>query len=357
MENILITSSGGSPASGVIRSLRMSDLQLNITGTDSNPWTVHRSEADATYLVPNGNEINYLPNMQSIIEDNNIDFIHCQNSSEIIYVSKYRKKLNCNYFLPSHDAIKACTDKYLSYKIWKKRGIPVPKTILIENEKDLKLAYDTMRQRIWIRATKGSAGKGALSSDNFAEIKNWVDKYNGWGKFTAAERLTNDSITWMAIMKDGELISAQGRKRHYWEFANRAPSGVTGITGLGSTVTNKQLDRISQDAIFAIDKNPNGIWCVDLTFDNQGVPNPTEINIGRFFTTVHFFTLAGFNFPEVYIRCGLDKPLNFTPPLVNPCKPNLYWLRGVDFLPKLLSQNDFDEMKKNYRINDIGVSS
>ena len=34
----------------------------------------------------------------------------------------------------------------------------------------------------------------------------------------------------------------------------------------------------------------------------NGVPNPTEINISRFFTTVRFFTEAGINFPAQAIR-------------------------------------------------------
>ena len=33
--------------------------------------------------------------------------------------------------------------------------------------------------------------------------------------------------------------------------------------------------------------------------DFDGVPNPTEINAARFFTTINFFTECGVNFPEL----------------------------------------------------------
>lgn len=37
-----------------------------------------------------------------------------------------------------------------------------------------------------------------------------------------------------------------------------------------------------------------------MTYDKNGVPNPTEINISRFFTAIYFFTKAGLNMPEIY---------------------------------------------------------
>jgi carbamoyl-phosphate synthase large subunit len=36
---------------------------------------------------------------------------------------------------------------------------------------------------------------------------------------------------------------------------------------------------------------------VDMAYDRNNVPNPNEINISRFFTTVLFFTEAGLNMP------------------------------------------------------------
>ena len=63
------------------------------------------------------------------------------------------------------------------------------------------------------------------------------------------------------------------------------------------TVSDPVVDDIAQRAIRAINPEPSGIFGVDLTYDRDGVPNPTEINIGRFFTTHQFFTAAGLNMP------------------------------------------------------------
>jgi Phosphoribosylaminoimidazole carboxylase (NCAIR synthetase) len=204
--------------------------------------------------------------------------------------------------LPDHHTVEVCQDKFASFEYWKKAGLTVPETIRVNDENDLKKAFKQFGAPIWIRAIiSPGGGKGSFRAPDLAIAKAWIDYCEGWGNFVAAECLEEGSITWQSIWKDGKLVVAQGRKRLYWEFANRAPSGVTGITGTGVTVSDPVVDDLAQKAIFAIDKKPNGIFSVDFTFDKKGIPNPTEINIGRFFTTHFFFTQAGFEY-AVYFR-------------------------------------------------------
>ena len=112
--------------------------------------------------------------------------------------------------------------------------------------------------------------------------------------------LTPQSVTWLSIWYEGELVVAQTRKRQSWNFGNRTVSGVTGITGVGETVSDDTVTETAIDAIKAIDNRPHGIYGVDMTYDFSGIPNITEINISRFFTTVYFFTKAGLNMPKIF---------------------------------------------------------
>ena len=196
-----------------------------------------------------------------------------------------------------------------------------------------------------MRAISGAFGKWSLPTDNFSFARHWINYYRGWGKFTVAEYLSPDSITWLAIYKEGRLIVAQGRKRLYWEFGNRSVSGVTGITGTGITVSDKRLDSLAQRAIFAIDKEPNGIYGVDLTYDKQGVPNPTEINIGRFFTTHQFFTEAGLNMPYIYLRLAFGESIPKFKKKINPLPDDLAWVRGMDTEPVLTSLKEIKALE------------
>ena len=163
----------------------------------------------------------------------------------------------------------------------------------------------------------------------------WLEFNDGWKSFTAAEYLSPETVTWQSIWVDGELVVAQGRKRLYWEFADRAPSGVTGITGAGVTIVDEEVDEIALKAIMSVDDKPHGIFSVDLTYDRNGVPNATEINIGRFFTTHLFFTAAGLNMPYIAVKAALGLELPPIPKKINPLPAGLVWIRGMDKEPVL----------------------
>ena len=128
-----------------------------------------------------------------------------------------------NQFFPDKKTVRICQDKFESYKRWKEKGLSQPRTLFLNNEKDIKKAFEELGEKIWVREIKGSGGKGSLLVDNIEEAKSWIDFRGGWGKFTAAEYLSPQSITWQSIWNKGKLIVAQTRKRLYWELARISP--------------------------------------------------------------------------------------------------------------------------------------
>jgi len=343
LKKILITAAGGAPALNFVRSLRESKDKFWIVGVDSNKYTLQRAEVDEKFLIPKVKDESYSKVLMDIIKETNVEFLHCQMSYEMIMISELRDKLNLKTFLPSHNTIVTCEDKYASYAYWKKANLPVPETRFLNNEQDLKESFKQFGPKLWLREISGSAGKGSLPTIDFEEAKRWIDLHKGWGKFTAAECLEPETITWQSIWNNGELVVAQGRKRLYWEFSNRTPSGVTGITGTGVTVSDPVVDEIALKAILAIDKKPNGIFGVDLTYNKAGVPNLTEINIGRFFTTHYFFTAAGLNMPDIYVQLGFGEAPEKIEKKINPLPENLAWVRGMDCEPILIPMNKINE--------------
>src|SRR5207302_9800619 len=119
----------------------------------------------------------------------------------------------------------------------------------------------------------------------------------------------------------------------------------TGITGGGVTVSDEQVDKISQQAILAVDNEPHGIFSVDLTYDSEGTPNLTEINIGRFFTTHLFFSAAGLNMPEILVRLAFGEEPARLPSKLNPLAPGQVWVRGMDMEPVLTEESAIKTME------------
>lgn len=343
MKRILITGAGGTPSTNFVRSLRKAPEEFYLIGVDSNKYYLHRAETDERYLVPLADNGDYIEFLKQIIRETKPDLIYMQPDQEIALISRHRNELPIRCFLPDNKTIEICQNKFESYKKWKEAGLKVPETMFIKDVDDLKTAFSAFGSPIWIRAIESpGGGKDSFRAPDFEIARAWINYCKGWGNFVAAECLQEGSVTWQSIWKNGQLIVAQGRKRLYWEFANRAPSGVTGLTGTGVTVSDPIVDDTAEKAIWAVDKKPNGIFSVDLTFDKDGIPNPTEINIGRFFTTHFFFTSAGLNMPYIFVKLALDEDI---PPMlkkINPLDPGLVWIRGLDFYPIL---SDLEHIK------------
>lgn len=354
MKRILATACGGPSTLSFTRSLRDADPSHDkyyIVGTDSDRYNIHRAEVDRTYLCPKATEKEYIPFIKHIIQKEKIDFLHSQPEIEAFTIGKHRDEIlaaGCKLFMPEQKTIELLRDKAASAKIWKDAGIKVPETIALHNEDDLKRAFSVFHQNIWIRDTIGAAGKGSLSRPTYETALAHINSRNMWGKAVAAEHLTSDTITWQSIWSNGQLVVAQGRKRLNWAFGNRAQSGVTGLTGVGVTISDPTIDELSRRCIAAADRHPHGIFSVDFTFDSDGVPNPTEINISKFFTTHHFITRTGCNMPEILMELAFGE-YRGAYNILNPCKPNMYWIRGIDVLPVLLHEKDIISKVDDYQ--------
>lgn len=348
MKRILVTGAGGAAATGFIRSLRLvKDEQFYLIGVDANKYYLQRAKADEKHLIPRCDTVDYLPVLKNIIEESRAELIFAQPDVEIAVISEHREELPCKTFLPAKEAIRICQDKWLSFERWQRAGLKVPTTARVNCEDDLRQAFKVFGPRVWVRADRGAFGEGSLPTADYDQAKTWIDFRKGWGHYLVAECLEPQSVTWQSIWKGGELIVAQARKRLYWEFANRAPSGVTGLTGTGITVMDPQVDAVALKAIYAIDSSPNGIFSVDMTYDKQGVPNPTEINIGRFFTTHQFFSEAGLNMPYIYVRLVFDESLPALPQKFNPLPAGLAWVRGMDIEPILTDVGTIERAVEN----------
>jgi carbamoyl-phosphate synthase large subunit len=354
MKKILIGGAGGAPSEGVINSLLKSKKQETIIGMGSEPSDLVLSSAKEKFYVSYADSSDYKDSLLKILKEAKPDLIHFQNDIEVYYASKFRDEIHASgtkTYMPNHDVIETCIDKYSTYLKFKEAGIKVANNIMVNNEDDLKQAFSDLgdeNSKIWLRSSKLSAGgKGALPTNNYTFAKAWIERYNGWGDFVAAEILTPDTVTWLSIWHEGDLVVAQTRIRKGWTHGNRTLSGVTGVTKVGQTFSNPEVDRISIQAVKAVSEKPHGIFGVDMAYDKNGVPKPTEINISRFFTTVLFFTEAGLNMPEIFKDIALYNEFPNLKTKINPLQDGLLWLRGMDTKPRLMSS---EQMSNEIRI-------
>ena len=350
MHKILIAGAGGAPSEGVINSLLLSKKKEEIIGMGAEPTDLVLSSAIRKYYVPYANTPEYKENLLKILDKEKPDLVHFQNDLEVYHASLIREdilKTGTKVFMPEHEVIDTCVHKYKSYLKFKAAGIKVPENQMINNEQDLKKAFKELGDKdgkIWLRAASiGGGGKGSIPTNDYDLAKCWINRVNGWGDFIAAQMLTPQTITWLSIWYNGELIVAQTRKRTGWVHGNRSASGVTGVTKVGSTCSDSMVDEIAIKSIKAVSAKPHGIFGVDMAYDTNGIPNPTEINISRFFTTVLFFTKAGLNMPEIFKDLAIYGEFPKLSKKINPLPDGLLWLRGMDTKPRLMTSKEIEK--------------
>lgn len=357
--NILVLGAGGPAGVNFIDSLLLKNISCY--GADSNKYHIHlaNEHASETDLIPHYTHMDHLNAINELIEKREIDFLHPQPTVEVKFISDNRDKIKCRTFLPKKAIVDNCQDKFESALIWFNNGLceePISIDIRAGLTKQ-ELNYALKKYgKIWLRATMGSGGRGATPVENVETGYHWIrywrskdwrknKSWNQW-EWMVQPYLPGRNMAWHSVWKDGELICSQARERLEYIYPFLAPSGITGTPVVQRTINEEKINRISELSVLAIDKRPNGIFCVDLKEDKNGVPIPTEINIGRFVTTSYFFSKLGHqygveraNMPYIYILAGLNKEIP-KGDKYNILPENMYWIRHIDVKAKIINGKD-----------------
>ncbi len=346
---IIITGAGSAQSNGVINSLLAANDDEEIIGLGSDPTDLMLCQAPKKYLIPHSRDATYKQALLSVLNAEKPQMIHFQHDAELAIALKFKDEIEAagvRMLVPDYETIDTCVHKFKSWEKFRDAGITVPKNLILHTGEDLKRAFAELGGAdgmIWLRSNAiGGGGKGALPTCDYEEASEWIERHQGWGDFIAAELLTEKTVTWLSIWKDGELVVAQSRSRHGWAHSALSPSGVTGVTKIGETCSASVVDEVGVHSVRAVSTVPNGIYGVDMAYDNNGIPNPTEINISRFFTTIQFFTEAGLNMPAILKDIVLYGKMPELSKKLNPLPDGLLWLRAMDCLPLLTTQAEID---------------
>jgi len=346
VKRILCTGAGGPAGINFVKSLRLAPEKMFVVGTEADANYMHLASTDKKFCVPRATAPNYIDSLNEIIRKEKIDFLHAQPDVEVEAVSENREKIRANVFLPSKAAVKACQDKLESAKIWRKKNIPVAKTIELLDEGDVEKTFEQLGSPIWVRARHGAGGRGSTPADNKETAVSWIRYWKSrrvtW-EFIAQEHLPGRNIAFHSLWKDGELVVSMARERIEYIYPYLAPSGIMGTPSVQRTVHDKTVNKIGTEAVLAIDPGFNGIASVDLKENSEGLPCVTEINPGRMFTTSYFFSYASkvlrgdyaANIPYLYTRLAYKEtvPENSKYDLL---PRDVYWIRHMDAPARLV---------------------
>lgn len=353
MKRILITMAGGLIGRNHVRALRAAE-PLHIIAADANGYSLFLSDAEERYIIPRADDPNYMKLLRDLVNRTKPDLVWPLHDNEIGRIVGDDRELGARTFLPPRETVEICHNKYKSYKAFKAAGVPVAETMMLNSDADLSEAFEKLGGHIWIRPVAGAGARGALGTDNPELAKIWIDDFEGWGHYSASVRLAKRGHTFESVWRDGNLIVGQANSRNVatervvGALSNGPPSGA-GVRRRHGAEEN--VKEIAIAAIHAVTNGPpHGIYSVDMTSDHEGVPNVTEINIGRFGMagSVVYYD-HGANFPAIALRSAFGEGPGFEPPLLNPFRTDVGIVLAVGSPPVPVTDEEYEPLEQEYR--------
>ena len=348
---ILVTGAGGPGAVNLTRSLRLGEADLFLVGGDASPYYLHLAETHVRRLLPRwSDEEEFLHAVRDLVREFRVDLILPNASIDGAIFTRHRDLLGAPVFLPGAEAFRIGESKWASWQVWQAAGLPVPRTMLLETPGDVVAAFrDLGTTPVWVRGA-GIPGRGigvaSLPCRTVDQALQWIDYWQGWGGMIASEFLPGENLTWLGVFDRGRLVASQSRQRDAYVIPHVSPSGITGAPAISHTVHRQDLNALGPAAVLAIDPAYTGPGFVDFKADGTGRLRITEINVGRFGTTHHFYSVAGANFPRLVVCLALGLPL---PAWVRPfdvLPADLYWVRTLDAGPVLLTREEIRRVEQ-----------
>ncbi len=340
---VLVTGSGGLAGVNFVRALRASDRDYYIVGTDFNKYHLVYPDVDLRFLTPRHSDGTFIPSVSTIVREEKVQFLHPQPSSEALVVSRNRDKLPCKVFLPESRIMRVGQDKLLSQKALSKKGVPVARTVVVEKFSDVRGAFSQLGSPLWVRARHGAGGRLSLLCNDYREAQHWVELWvlrgSGVDEFIIQEYLPGRNVAWDSIWYQGNLVTSYSRERLEYPFKHISPSGITGTPSVARTVVDASVNDVAADAVKAIDPRPHGAYSVDLKESASGVMCVTEVDSGKFHSTMPlwgYVAVKHLNLPwyanlaDLYVRLGLGEEPSRAIPRTDLLPEGYYLLRDMD---------------------------
>ncbi len=343
MTTILVTGSGGIAGVNFVRALRASDQNYRIVGTDNSRYYINFPDVDERYLTPRHDDPKFVSSIKEIVKKESVDFLHPQPSSEAFVISKEKRSLGCRTFLPSHRVMKVGQDKLETQRILYSRKIPVARTETVGSLNEIRDAFSRISGKVWVRARHGAGGRLSLLCNKWQEayswISLWLEKGNKIDEFMLQEYLPGRNIAWDSLWLRGKLITSYCRERIEYPLKHVSPSGITGTPSVSRTIHNKRINKIASDAVLAVSSSATGAFSVDIKEDESGNPRITEVDAGKFHTTMPLWGYVAYkhlrmpwysNIADLYVRIGLGYRIREKIPKYDLIPSGYYMIRNID---------------------------
>lgn len=141
--SVLVTGAGSILAQGIIKSLKLSNIQnlspalYNIFAADASPLAAGLYRCDKAFLIPTPTSTDYCDNLIKICKENHIEAIFVGTDEELaplaLLKEQIRKESGAVVITNPIDVIRMASDKWATYRYLKKHNIACAESALPED--------------------------------------------------------------------------------------------------------------------------------------------------------------------------------------------------------------------------------
>lgn len=342
-KSVFVTGAGGIAGVNFVRALNASRRNYRVVGGDNSKYYVEFPDLAARYLTPRHDSPDFTKRIAALAKRERVSFIHPQPSSEALVLSEHRQELPAPVFLPDSSVMRTGQDKLESQQKLRESSVPVARTIALKDLDGVRSAFEKFTPPVWVRARHGAGGRLSLQCASEKQAFHWVALWESRGvpfsEFIVQELLPGRNMAWDSIWKGGRLVTSYSRERLEYPLKHVSPSGITGTPSVARTVHDASVSRLGESAVKAIDQRPEGAFSVDIKDDVNGRPCVTEVDAGKFHTTMPLWGFVAYrhlglpwysNLADLYVRLGMGEEVPDGVQKRDLLPAGYYMIRNID---------------------------
>ena len=288
--NILVTGCGGDIGQSIGKILNKSALVDELYGCDISEKNAGKFIYSNFFKGLPYTDTGYLPNLESFVEDNKIDYIIPMSEPKLRYFSdtdNLKAIGRAKMLTASSEALRIGFDKLETVNFLKSNNLPFPETISVADERVPKFP-------VILKSRTGSGSSSIYKVENLEDYNYVKSKHSD---FIAQEFLEGNQ---------GEFTCGvfRSKKREIRTLVFKREL-TSGYSGYGEIINNEQINNLLRN--LAVEINLEGSINVQLRLTEKG-PVVFEIN-PRFSSTVLFRHMFGFKDLEWSIQDKLNMEL------------------------------------------------
>ena len=272
--------------------------------------------------------------IRSFVESNGIEFIHPQPEEEVEFLYQIMSLEEwyprfAPYVWPLRSTKVCFDDKLWTVKNYLESRYPdQPLPIYVSDRYSIE---NLAGKKVWARQRFGAGSKGS-------EIIYDVEQFVGSGfaeepDYMFTEYLPGPEFSVHTFWIDGQLVHSQGRERVEYMCPNENTGQSSSASVADTILQGHEAYDVANETILASEEKPDGIYNVDMRASESGEIFPTEVNYGRYNTTMDFFAELGVNTPSMQVDYWTKNLINVQNQVVGP---GWRWYRVIDDAPTLV---------------------